>query len=226
MARIKFGFGISSISGKVGGSVFAGTNAGFILKNKSRVRKEASSAVSVIRTQMAALQNAWASITESERAVWNSFTSFSPTQIRRSAEQFINGQQLFIKYNSYRLQYGLAVLTSPAFSSCGFTDVSFSLRVTGGVLFLDSSRAAVPAEEFFIVSITGPVRCTLNNPGSRYRQIIFSTTATDAFDLTSAYESIFGALMPADSFVFFKASRIDITSPLIGTFQAERFQRT
>jgi len=219
MARIKYGFGISAISGKVGGCVFRSGKTVPVLQIKPSFLPAHSFAESVKKSYMGILNASWSQLSDSQRQVWASFTDYTPTRTVHSQDHFINGRQLFIKYNYYRLLYELPILEDPAFSTSTLDPVTFELSLQLGQIILTASRFASPVNEFFIASTTGVLRPTINNPGSRYRYMVFDTTATDTFNLTVPYFNKFGSIPVSGSTVFLKVTNVFKLFPVINTFQ-------
>lgn len=222
MARVKFGFGITSISGKVGGCVFRSGEGTPTLQTKSPGRMISAGAWNDVQTKVAVVNNEWSKLTDDQRAVWSAYSNFSPTRTKHSQDYFITGRQIFIKYNLYRLYYQYSVLTDPIFSTSDLDPITFSVELDGGDIKLVSDRIADPTYEFFALHVTSPTRATINNAGSRYRMMYIKTLTTDEFIFTSEYIRHFGIVPSSGSTIFFKATNIHQQFPAFGAWQKRK----
>ena len=221
MALIKTSSLISDIRGKVQASVFQGSLAGLTLKakpgriNKNTLRQNKT------RNFTFKLQQDWRRLSEAERSLWNQFTNFNPILQRRSNDLFINAQQNFIKFNSYRLEYDLDILIIPQFSKCEITPIDLTISSDGTTILATASRQLSEALEFIILFLTIPFIPTINNPGSRLKLIKFTTTNNTIFDVTTPYREIFGSIPQPGQKMFFKFSNADKNSGIIFPFKTK-----
>lgn len=218
MARVEFGFGVSDVRGKIGGAVFGGTRAGTIIKKKPVQTHKESGAITVIRNNMSRSNFSWNAISDAQRISWDSFGQLVKTRQNNNQNLFISGRQLYIKYNQYRLLYGLSPVNDPDFSVSSVQPVLWDMELNVGVLTLETSRIMSPANEFIVLSLTPPVRATLNNPGNRFKIAVFATTSIQSFDITSVYEALFGIVPASGQTIFFKVANLSFKSPVGITF--------
>ncbi|MCP6727559.1 MAG: hypothetical protein KJI69_06125 [Patescibacteria group bacterium] len=221
MALIKTSSLISDIRGKVQASVFQGSLAGLTLKTKvGRINKN-SLRQNKTRNFTFKLQQDWRRLSIAERALWDQFTNFNPILQRRSHDLFINAQQNFIKFNSYRLEYDLDILTTPQFSKCEITPIDLTISSDGTTILATASRQLDEVLEFIILFLTIPFIPTINNPGSRLKLIKFTTTNNTTFDVTTPYKEIFGSIPQPGQKMFFKFSNADKNSGIIFPFKTK-----
>ncbi len=204
MALIRTTAFISSISGKVAGSVFQKSNAGIILRNNTTPVNRNTNRQNKTRSKTFKILQEWVKLTDIQRSTWLSYTQYNPVLQKRSKDLFITGQQAFIKFNSYRLEYDLSILPTPIFNKCALDPITLILTTTGAILTITANRALIPADEFIILSLTIIFRSSVNNPGSKYKIINFITIATDTFDITTEYTAIFGTVPQPGDTIFIK----------------------
>ena len=219
MALIKTGSIISDIRGKVKGTVFQRTAGGLTLRSQSAPINKNSNRQTKTRNFTNILQQQWRLLSPEERQTWLQFTNFNPIQQKRNSELFINGQQAFIKLNSYRLEYGFTILTTPQFSKCETTPVDISIQLAGPNLFVRTDRVMNSRFEFIVLFMTVNLIPTINNPGSRFKLIKFTTTNSDNFNIKDEYKAIFGILPKRESKIFFKFTNADKFSGLLFPFK-------
>lgn len=222
MARIKLSAFISDISGKIGGSQFQKTQSGLILKNSPRTPFKNSLSQSNTNNYMYRCQYEWQQLTDCKRKTWNSFANFVKKSQRHANNIHINGHQLFIQCNFYRFQYGLSLLELPQFVKGVLTTITGTIAVGIGTLRFTTDRILNPTNEFIILQATTKVPVTINNPGSRYRTIVFTTTATDNHFITSEYQDVFGFLPISNDTLFCKYTVADKRTGLIQPFKATK----
>ena len=221
MALIKTASIISDIRGKMKGTVFQRSAGGLTVRTQTTPINKNSNRQTKTRNFTNILQQEWRLLSTAERQTWLQFTNFNPIQQKRNSELFINGQQAFIKLNSYRLEYGFTIITTPQFSKCEITPVDVSIQLSAPNLFVNTNREMQSDFEFLIVFLTVNLVPTINNPGSRFKLIKFTTTDTDTFNIENPYNEIFGALPASGSKVFFKFTNADKNSGLLFPFKTK-----
>jgi len=102
MAQLKFCFIITSGSGKLGGNIIQRTNAGVQLRSVNYRKSKPSASQYSIRRIMPLLQQAWQSITDTDRAAWNVF-----------ATRPLSGHSTFIQFNFHLLSDGQEIQRNP-----------------------------------------------------------------------------------------------------------------
>ena len=221
MALIKTSSLISDIRGKVQASIFQGSLAGLTLRSISgRVNKN-SLRQNKTRNFTFKLQQEWRILTEAERNLWLQFTNFNPILQKRSNKLFINAQQTFIKFNLYRLEYGLDILKTPQFTKCEILPIDLTISSNGAIILATADRQLNQNFEFVILFMTIPFIPTINNPGSRLKLIKFTTTNNTTFDVTAPYKEIFGSVIQPGQKIFFKFSNADKLSGIIFPFKTK-----
>lgn len=222
MALIKISGLISSIQGKVAGSVFQRSNSGVTLRNKVTPVNRNTNRQNKTKGYTFQILQEWIKLTDTQRSLWSAYLNYNPVTQKRTGELFVNNQQVFVKFNSYRLEYDLAILPVPGFNKCAITPIVLTLSTTGAVLTITADRAPVPAEEFIILFLTVTRRPTINNPGSTHKIIKFTTTASLSYDITTAYSTIFGAIPQIGDTIFMKYTNASKESGLPFPFKFEK----
>lgn len=215
VARVKTSVIVASIEGKIGGSVFQRTRSGLVLKANNKKVNKNTVAQSLLKSVTASMQSQWFQLSDQDRQLWLTFAKFARVQHRNSTQFILNGQQLFLKANIVRTLYSQSLLNPPEFSKCIALPVTFSPSLSGGDLLLNASRLVDSTVEFVVCYATVPVSPTVNNPGSRYRLMVFSTTTDTVFDISAAYISVFGRKPVSGETIFTKAF---VANKLTGLF--------
>jgi hypothetical protein len=222
MAIIQTSGLISSIRGKVAGAVFQLSRSGNILRSLTIPVNRRTLSQNKTRTNTFNILQKWTGLTADQRAIWNAYIQYNPILQKNGLKLHITGQQVFIKFNSYRLEYDLPILETPIFNKCDLTPISLTLSPTIPGIDIISDRPLVSSDEYIILFLTVRFRNSVNNPGSRYRIIKFTTTDTDVFDVTSAYVSVFGRIpLPGDT-LFIKYTNASKLSGLPFPFKTEK----
>ena len=222
MARIKTSAFISEISGKIGGSVFQKCQSGLILKNSPNLPYASSKLQNSANNNMYRCQYEWQQLTTCQRQIWNSFATFTKKTQKHSNNIFLNGHQLFIQCNFYRHQYGLSTLEEPQFVKGVLNEITGTLAKGIGTLRFTTNRTLNSTYEFIILQATTKVPVTINNCGSRYRTIVFTTTNTDNHFITSEYQDVFGFLPIGGNTLFCKYTIGDKRTGLIQPFKIKK----
>ncbi|MFQ5865596.1 MAG: hypothetical protein ACE5IW_10240 [bacterium] len=222
MAIIQTSGLISSIRGKVAGSVYQRSRSGTILRNNTTPVNSRSLLQLKTRSFISDILQEWIRLTDSQRLTWDAYVQYNPILHKNLTGVYISGQQAFIKFNSYRLEYDLPILSTPKFNKCALTPITLTLASTGAVLSITADRAMVSANEFIVLFLTIRFSPSVNNPGSRFKIIKFATTDTDTFDVTAAYTAIFGRLPQPGETLFMKYTNVSKLSGLPFPFKSEK----
>lgn len=222
MARIKTSAFINDISGKIGGTVFQRCQSGLIMKNSPNLSFASSQLQNNINQYMYRCQYEWQHLTECQRQIWNSFASFTKKAQKHSGNIFINGHQLFIQCNFYRYQYGFTTLQEPQFIKGVLSEITGTIAIGLGILRFITDRTLNSTYEFIILQATTKVPITINNCGSRYRTIVFTTTDTHQHLITSEYQDVFGFLPVNGDTLFCKYTIADKRTGLIQPFKTKK----
>lgn len=222
MAIIQISGLISSIRGKVAGAVFQLSRSGNIMRSLTIPVNRRTLSQNKTRTNTFNILQKWTVLTADQRAIWNAYIQYNPILQKNGLKLHITGQQAFIKFNSYRLEYDLPILETPKFNKCALTPISLTLTSTGAVLSITADRALVSTNEFIILFLTVRFSNSVNNPGSRYKIINFTTTSTDTFDITSVYVAVFGRIPQPGDTLFMKYTNASKLSGLPFPFKTEK----
>jgi len=222
MALVELSGLITSIRGKVKGSVIQLSNSGFILRNNAIPANRNTNLQHKTRANTFRILQEWTKLSDAQRATWLSYTQYNPVPQKRTRYLKLSGQQTFIKFNSYRLEYDLPILLTPWFNKCILTPISLTLSSTGAVLSITANRVLVSADEFIILFLTVIYRSSVNNPGSTYKLIKFVTTNTDTFNITAPYLALFGTIPQPGETIFMKYTNASKLSGLPFPFKFEK----
>lgn len=222
MARVLFSGVISSIQGKIGGLIFQKSKAGTILRSNVKPINKRSKLQQKTRSITFNILQEWIRLSDVQRKIWNSFTQYNPILQKNLTGLHISGQQTFIKFNSYRLEYDLSLLVTPKFNKCALLPITLTLNSTGAVLSITADRSMVSADEFIVLFLTIRFSPAVNNPGSRFKIIKFTTTNTDTFDVTAAYTAIFGRVPQPGETIFMKYTNVSKLSGAPFPFKSEK----
>jgi hypothetical protein len=110
MARIKYSALVTEVNGSAGGTTFQRNLYGSTMKNKPLMRKPNTSYQNAQKSIMSIVANSWRLLTDIERASYINYASVNPTPTRLNPDAYLNGYNLFLKYNALRLLAGLSVL--------------------------------------------------------------------------------------------------------------------
>ena len=222
MAIIKFSGLISSIRGSVGGSIFQRSRAGNILRTLTTPINRRTFLQNKSRNINFNILQEWIRLTEAQRSIWEGYTQYNPILQRNGERLFINGQQTFIKFNSYRLEYDLPILIVPIFNKCEVTPVIITVVTDGNTLTANIDRVTIGSSDLLILFATVRFPITNNNPGSKYKIIKFDTADTDTYDITNPYVAIFGRVPQPGETIFIKYTNASKLSGLPFPFKTEK----
>ena len=194
--KIKYGSLIADGSGTIGGVTFSRNGSGAYVRTYVKPINPSTVAQQIIRNRMAGLVVAWRGLSDSVRLGFNTISKNYPQTNKMGQVFFLTGQQLFTKYSSNRLAFGSVALAAPPRNSTepviSITGVAFSSA--SAVISIDV--AAVPASAETIIRATNGISPGRSNAfRSQFKQIgEANVAATNAFDIKTAYEAVYGSL--------------------------------
>lgn len=114
MAKIKFSaIGITNMSGKSGGSVFAFNRAGSYVRRWAKPTNPMSDLQTAVRQAFGASARAYGALTEAQRNAWKQFGIDNPRVDRLGDSRPMQAMQAFISANQNRHTIGLPAVDEP-----------------------------------------------------------------------------------------------------------------
>lgn len=202
MAKIKLSsIGITNISGKAGGTIYANNKGGAYMKNFAVPSNPRSTLQQERRSTFGSLSSMWRSLTEGERNAWEAASQDFPRRNHFGDVYYLSGNSLFQGFNSNLALIGLNAKTSAPIkeeiqhledlsltSEFSGTPVAYSLTI--GMTFGPES----PTNTTYAVFVSPPLSAGISNAKKRMR---FLTTITagvggNTLNITTAYTAKFG----------------------------------
>lgn len=134
MAKIKLSaIGITNISGKSGGSVFAHNKNGNYVRRLGIATQPQTAKQTLARSIFGVISRMWGGLTVAQREAWKNFGAEHPKTDQFGDSRPLTGRQAFISANSNLKTAGFTPLTSPKFTRITFPSVA---ELSGEVAFL------------------------------------------------------------------------------------------
>ena len=171
MGLVKFGGGVSSISGKVGGTVYAHNRYGSYARTWKMPTDPATAAQQNARARMTAAATSWRGLSAVVRQAWEDYAAATPLTNRLGETIYLSGQAMFARSEAFVSQVvGTTLAAAPA--TPGQADApllpagTIGLKVAGleltsteqwiDLLFLDG------ASDFLTIHVSPPVSAGVN----------------------------------------------------------------
>ena len=133
MAKIKLSaIGITNISGKSGGSVFAHNKNGNYVRRLGIATQPQTAKQTLARSIFGVISRMWGSLTEAQREAWKTWGADNPKTDQFGDSRPLTGRQAFISANSNLKTVGLAPISSPSIVRPIFPSVS---NFSGEIVF-------------------------------------------------------------------------------------------
>lgn len=124
MAKIKLSaIGITNISGKSGGSVFAHNKNGNYVRRLGIATQPQTAKQTLARSIFGVISRMWGSLTQAQREAWKTFGAENPKKDQFGDARPLTGRQAFISVNSNLQTIGATPLSSPDFENIAFPSV-------------------------------------------------------------------------------------------------------
>lgn len=204
MAKVQFGGGISGMSGKLGGNVFARNKGGAYSRNWVKPTNPSTPAQQNQRNTLALKSAAWRLLTDEQRDSWKSWADDNPVLDRLGASIVLSGAQAYTKININRDNAGDGATQSttpgsPTYAAAVLnTAGSLDVQIAGDTLLVPLGAGAAENDIVFMFC-SKPVSAGVTNTNSSLRLVTVSTLSAAQIsaaevDIITTYKAIFGAL--------------------------------
>lgn len=202
MARVQYGVIVTELKGKIAGQVFQGGNVGYVLRNKGYTSGISSPNRQSANRNMIAQTTSWRTLTDVQRASWNSGASTWPFVDKFGNTYTGSGFQVYTAFNSNLLSLGLpAVLTIPSAESPNNPGTVTAIMFDNGGIALEWENAGEAPD--YILLFASPARSPGKNTNYvRYRKIAFENiNGSVDFTTGSEYNSIWSPVVAGQTVV-------------------------
>lgn len=220
MALVKYGGGVASMSGKLGGSVAARNRAGAYMRNWAKPTNTPTAIQTARRAQFQTVSAGWTALDDTNRDAWNAWAS-GLTMLNRQGDSYVpTGRQMYMSCNQNVLLCDGTMLDSPPTGATPpVIDPGTTAEVTetAGVLTLYGITGPGPVDGlYFIIQASPMQQAGRNNLTTQFRQVVFMPA--DAFmQIEGDYPTVFGSSAPLGARVQTKMRAVDrntgLTSP-------------
>lgn len=175
MAKIKFSaIGITNMSGKSGGSVFAFNRAGSYVRRWAKPTNPMSDLQTAVRQAFGASARAYGALTEAQRNAWKQFGIDNPRVDRLGDSRAMQAMQAFISANQNRHTVGLPAVDEPVqgaytIPSFAISDLTIDTATTSNLdIDLTGIYASPVAGLYAVVSLA----VTSSTSGKSYGSVV------------------------------------------------------
>lgn len=204
MAKVVFGGGVSAISGKMGGTVYARNKGGAYTRNFAVPTNPSTVYQEEARDRLTQYSNEWRGLTEEQRLAWNEWAASHPVLDRLGASKLLTGAQAYTKINTNRDLAGDAtanatIPSEPAWTS-GIMDTAAPLvaDISDGEIMLPLGAGAA-ADQIVFVFASPAISPGVSNYFNLERLIGVHTidageVTAEEFDIFDLWTARFGPL--------------------------------
>lgn len=208
MARVKTSAIISTIQGKLNGSVFQNSQGGLIIRNQGAKINSNTLRSNSHRVGLSAVQGEWQNLTNAQRLLWQTYSLYLNKKQKHSTSLIVSGHQLFIDINTIRYDLSSSnVLFQPYLLSTPIlAPLPLPINITaitrfGLSLVVTLDRAVVAASEVLILYLSSS---RLPSQMSAYAKLILmKAPTTDGFNFLcyDYYESVYGRVVDTGEYI-------------------------
>ncbi len=212
--KAKFGAIVVDGRGKLGGKVFSRNRYGSYEKIKVTPTNPESAYSAQVRANYKTIVQTWSTLTDIQRASFNSGTKQFPQKNTFGDIHFLSGFGLYVSFNINRLLLSQSLLVScPSPTTSHFIQsANVEAREIDNTVTLNFSPLC-PAGYVYKINATTSLSPGINYSNRRFKLLGFiNSSDTSPFDLSSLYIARFGNVGNAGQKIFFKISAIEISS--------------
>lgn len=219
MALVKFGTGVSGMSGKTAGNVYARNRSGNYARSWRKPVNTPSTYRTAVRGNFGAQAGVWSTLSREVIEAWNALAS-TATRLNRLGEAYVpTGRQIFLEANLNLAKFGLPQITAaPANLSVPDNTSRPILTVTLSAGVIDSvTVSGVPNTLQAYLKATPPLPAVRSNVANQMRGIgtITGVASPGNVDVTALFTSRFGDNAAVGQQVTLEAQLIDPTNGMV-----------
>jgi hypothetical protein len=147
------------------------------------------------KARFSASNQAWRTLSDSDRSAWNAYANTYPIPSRLNPDAYLSGLAAFVRYHGVRSQDDNTILNDPAGPQGVAVINSLDLYISMGGLFIDVNTTLTEGPWVVFVHISRPLKAT---QGFRRSVLRFLTSVGDillpTIPLTVQYNVKFGSL--------------------------------
>jgi len=183
MAKVKLGAIVTEISGKLGGQYFATHPSGTIMANKPVKSANSNFNFNQKQQNFAIASHTWGQLSAAYQQSWQNFaltlqnvptnaSVVNTSSWRMSAgAQIKNARQLFIQYNTIRLNVGAPILLLCPSAPLILSLPAFSVSLPSLEVQINFDEPIDSDNIGFYIGFSKPVNQSVNNPGKSFSQV-------------------------------------------------------
>jgi hypothetical protein len=162
MAVLKYSVLVSEVKGSVGGATFQRCGQSLSVRSNPSHRRAGTLPANESRLQFSTIANAWRGLSKAQQDQFGVVSPSYPFTDRFGTAFVANGYQLFVSLNRMLVMVGDSFITVPQFYSPPvFTRPHINPYVLDGSVMNFDFSAALPADSWFIVFLSNPLRSPL-----------------------------------------------------------------
>lgn len=196
MARIRYGFGVSSVHGKIGNTIYAGSSFGPVIKTHKYRNPRATPAQREQRNIFSRCVSAWRTLTSNERLIWQNYSEFYNSFSTSTTPSRLNGYHVFMELNGNLLQVGSTIITAPVWSSVIFNPQYGALTISINQMYLQVLNIPDEDEEGTVIRCTPGLAPSVMTPQNKLVFIDYTNFEENVIHFKGGYLDKFG-VMPA-----------------------------
>jgi len=229
MARVKTSAIISTIQGKLNGSVFQNSQGGLIIRNQGAKVNSNTNRSNFHRVGLSTVQGDWQDRSNAQRLIWQTYALYLNKKQKHSTSLIVNGHQLFIDINSIR--YDLSadntlfqpyLLTTPILTPVPQPINILSIVRNGVALEVNVDRTINQLEEVIILYLSRPLLASQISAHIKSTLMKSPTNSGTIFETNAYYVNVYGRIIEVGEYV---QSRIAIYSTLSQNYSSYSVQR-
>lgn len=205
MARIIYSALVDRIDGSIKGTTFQRNAYGFTIKGKPNMVNPNTISQGRRKIALTDMVNAWKTLTDPQRAAWDSYAGTYPVATRLNPNAYLGGYNYFLRWHGVRRQYdSVTILTNPSGPQGAITDqIPFVERI-GAIFRFNTDIVFTSTNWRVIFYASGPVTPTQVFSKSILRFLGDQTAVspTTSRDFATIYTNLFGRLLNVGELLF------------------------
>lgn len=200
MAIIRTTAIVQAISGKVGGTTFAQTKNGIVVKTNPQKKRQQNARTLAQRNRYSIQRKRWQNFSQETRDIWNLVARNTPYTNRLGITRTLNGFQLFMKTFLQGRDFAVPAPAPQTFSGKTAPATSLTLSVTsGGAKTIAWTTLASSSAQWIIITAARPGTTAPLTYFRNWRSLGVIAYASSPIDISTEWDETWGDPAPNET---------------------------
>lgn len=212
MAKIQYGFGVSSVCGKLSNIIHTGGRYGPVVKRHTYSNPKPTPLQTEQRNIFNRCVQAWRTLTVEARALWELYSEFYNSMASSTLKTKLDGYHVFCEINGNILQVSNTMILIPVWTSVVYAPVYGNLVMNTTDMYLDIGTPPSIVDEIPVIRCTPPLPPSVMTDQNKLSFVQYDGYEETQMFFTVGYLDRYGSIPPIGTKIFVKFYFVNTTT--------------